>query len=98
MKPCRALSLTDEELKPWQQVKDRIGYPACNVFAHHSRESDRRDAEKMFQRMEWQARCFKNGYDWRTERRGWFPSDWSAASDEYLNPVQIGDHFFGGRL
>jgi hypothetical protein len=47
VKPLHLPPLTAEELKPWQDVKTRLGYPRCNAFAHHSQDSDRRDAELM---------------------------------------------------
>lgn len=47
MKPLLSAPLTAEELKPWQDVKTRLGYPQCNAFAHQSQDSDRRDAELM---------------------------------------------------
>jgi hypothetical protein len=46
VKPSLA-PLTDDELKPWQDFKTRVGYPVCNCYAIHSQASDRRDAALM---------------------------------------------------
>jgi hypothetical protein len=92
MKPLPSAPHTKEDIEIWRQVlwmEWESGSMAqlWISFLENSLASDRRDAEKMYARMEAQAAGQANGYDWRTERRGWFPSDWGRASDEYLNPL-----------
>jgi hypothetical protein len=89
MKPLPVAPLTPEDRVIWLRAWDRVqGTPgAFTAIRYIARTSDRRDAAQMFERMKWQAEGFEQGYDWRTERRGWFPSDWGRASDEYLNPL-----------
>jgi hypothetical protein len=87
MKPFPPAQLTPEDFqilcglwpgRPWWKSKLLpIGHSICG---------DRRDAEAMWKRVSAQAECWANGYDWITERRGWFPSDWGNASEWRLNP------------
>jgi hypothetical protein len=85
LKPSRAALLSEEDEMIFVTMFQRG--PVYRWLLHTSQLADRRDAEQMFERMKWQAEGFEYGYDWRTERRGWFPSDWGRASDEYLNPL-----------
>ena len=87
MKPLPMAPFTNEEFEAVAGCQDAPGISGMQIFALHSQAADRRDAEQMFERMKWQAEGLEQGYDWRTERRGWFPSDWGRASDEYLNPL-----------
>jgi hypothetical protein len=88
MKRLPVAPLTQEDIRIWMRVITFSGASANQIYANSGFQADRRDAEKMHERMEWQAIGLREqGYDWRTERRGWFPSDWGRASDEYLNPL-----------
>jgi hypothetical protein len=90
MKPLPAAPLTYDDMMIWRRVCGLAGYHAyfrLGCLEMKGQRADRRDAEQMFERMKWQVEGLEQGYDWRTERRGWFPSDWGRASDEYLNPL-----------
>lgn len=88
MKPLPIAPATEEDEAIWWRVtRGTFPFDPVMCSALVNPDSDRRDAEQMFERMKWQAEGLEQGYDWRTERRGWFPSDWGRASDEYLNPL-----------
>jgi hypothetical protein len=93
MKALPAAPLTVEDKEAWDHALMRMvpGLVDGALFGFwlftRARDSDRRDAELVFERMKWQAEGLKQGYDWQTQRRGWFPSDWGRASDVYLNPL-----------
>lgn len=84
----RRAPLTDEDSLIRLRVAYRLAPSILGATEYRIQliQADTRDADLMLKRMAVQAECFAKGYDWRTERRGWFPSDWGCASDKGLNP------------
>jgi hypothetical protein len=88
MKPLPVAPLTPEDRVIWLRAWDRAsGTPgAFTAIRYIARTSDRHDASKMFERE--RHKLASSGYpdEWQSNRRAWFPSDWSEASEEFLNP------------
>jgi hypothetical protein len=87
MKPLPSAPLTEEDVRIWWSLAPGTGYVDDSDFWDGYFRGDRRDANKMYRRMQSQFECMVEGYDWRTERRGWFPSMWGLPDEPSINPT-----------
>ena len=69
---------TDEELAPWWRCFRGAAIQHRNVFAHTYRNSERRDADLMYEREFEKARA-QPWERWENDRRRWFPARWGLS-------------------
>jgi len=71
VKPLRRAPLTDEDWAVWLRFEDRPGWYGYSGYV----DSDRRDADLMYQR-EFEKQRAQPFERWEDHRRQWWPVSW----------------------